>query len=299
MKSAAATFALEGIAQGQNPSSYQVEELHLAAMHFASFALLSPTFFTCGDWAALPAAEQKRCAWASIERFAERAWRRPLDAEERERIETFWRTNLAAGPANEAVALTVAGILQAPAFHFRLERGDAPGRETDALGAGNPPLLFPLGLDARRRAVRGGRGRRTGDAGGRRAAGAPDAGRPEGQPGANRRRHQSRHVRLPVPPAHQLARDCGAAPAARPDQPLPRVAVRSRRAGPSATTWAACACPPRTRRYGPGSGCSDRRPPATRRHQRQHRNSRSHHSRHSRHSGLSLFRHWGDLLGIA
>ena len=77
MKSAAATFALEGIAQGQNPSSYQVEELHLAAMHFASFALLSPTFFTCGDWAALPVAEQKRCAWASIERFAERAWRRP------------------------------------------------------------------------------------------------------------------------------------------------------------------------------------------------------------------------------
>ena len=27
----------EGIAQGQSPSSYQVEELHLAAMHFASF----------------------------------------------------------------------------------------------------------------------------------------------------------------------------------------------------------------------------------------------------------------------
>ena len=117
----------EGIAQGQNPSSYQVEELHLAAMHFASFALLSPTFFTCGDWAALPAAEQKRCTWASIERFAERAWRRPLEAEERERIETFWRTNLAAGPAGEAVALTVAGVLQAPAFHFRLERDDAAG----------------------------------------------------------------------------------------------------------------------------------------------------------------------------
>ena len=117
----------EGIAQGQSPSSYQVEELHLAAMHFASFALLSPTFFTCGDWTALVSGEQERCARSSIERFAERAWRRPLDTEERERIETFWRTNLAAGPANEAVALTVAGILQAPAFHFRLERNDAAG----------------------------------------------------------------------------------------------------------------------------------------------------------------------------
>ena len=48
----------EGIAQGQNPSSYQVEELHLAAMHFASFALVSPTFFTCADWATLPATDQ-------------------------------------------------------------------------------------------------------------------------------------------------------------------------------------------------------------------------------------------------
>ena len=34
----------EGIAQGQSPSSYQVEELHLAAMHFAAFALESLLF---------------------------------------------------------------------------------------------------------------------------------------------------------------------------------------------------------------------------------------------------------------
>lgn len=120
----------EGIAQGQNPSSYQVEELHLAAMHFASFALLSPTFFDCADRASLPDAEQERCAWSSIERFAEAAWRRPLDAAERERIEQFWHANLAAGPRDEALALTVAGILQAPAFHFRIERGGPEGEPT-------------------------------------------------------------------------------------------------------------------------------------------------------------------------
>ena len=68
----------EGIVQGQNPSSYQVEELHLAAMHFASYALLSPTFFACESWTELPAGEQAECAWASIERFARRAYRRPL-----------------------------------------------------------------------------------------------------------------------------------------------------------------------------------------------------------------------------
>lgn len=126
----------EGIVQGQNPSSYQVEELHLAAMHFASFALKSPTFFACDAWADLPRVERERCARASIERFAERAWRRPLHAGERERLEAFWQANLAAGPPEEAVALTVAGILQAPAFHFRIESSDASGRRS---GSGPPP----------------------------------------------------------------------------------------------------------------------------------------------------------------
>ena len=118
----------EGIVQGQSPSSYQVEELHLAAMHFASFALLSPTFFTCDEWAALPADEQEACAWTSIERFTRGAYRRPIPDEERARLESFWQANLAAGPRDVAVALTVAGVLQAPAFHFRVEsKRDATG----------------------------------------------------------------------------------------------------------------------------------------------------------------------------
>ena len=127
----------EGIVQGQNPSSYQVEELHLAAMHFASYALLSPTFFACEGWAELPAAEQAACAGTSIERFARRAYRRPLRAAERERLLDFWQANRGAGPPDEAVALTVAGILQAPAFHFRVEPGSARGRgDGDRAGSG-------------------------------------------------------------------------------------------------------------------------------------------------------------------
>lgn len=117
----------EGIAQGQAPSSYQVEELHLAAMHFASFALVSPTFSACGDWASGTAAAREACAWTSLARFARRAYRRPLDAGELRRLERFWRENAAAGPLDEAVALTVAGVLQTPTFHFRA----APRRETD------------------------------------------------------------------------------------------------------------------------------------------------------------------------
>lgn len=111
----------EGIAQGQSPSSYQVEELHLAAMHFASFVFESPTFFICADWARLPVRQQEACGWTSLERFARRAYRRPLRPDEQKRLAAFWTTNVAAGPVDMAVALTAAGILQAPPFHFRVD----------------------------------------------------------------------------------------------------------------------------------------------------------------------------------
>ena len=130
----------EGIVQGQNPSSYQVEELHLAAMHFGSYALVSPTFFACEAWADLPAAAQADCAWTSIDRFARRAYRRPLGAAERDRLLDFWQANRAAGPLDEAVALTVAGILQSPPFHFRVEPELAAGRgDGDRAGSGADP----------------------------------------------------------------------------------------------------------------------------------------------------------------
>ena len=58
--------------------------------------------------------------------------------------------------------------------------GRCLGPRTDAVGAGDPSLLLSLGFDARRGAVRGGQVRRADHAGGCRAAGAADAGRPQG-----------------------------------------------------------------------------------------------------------------------
>ena len=120
----------EGIVQGQSPSSYQVEELHLAGMHFGSFALLSPTFLTCDGWYSLSSDRQQACAWASLERLAPRVYRRPLTDEEGGRLRNFWLENAAAFPSDEAVAITVAGLLQAPAFHFRLDPSADPTSAT-------------------------------------------------------------------------------------------------------------------------------------------------------------------------
>ena len=113
----------DGMIDGREVSAYRIEELQKAAVHFAGFTLVSPEFFTCDAWAELASSEQAACAQTSLIRFAQRAWRRPLRSAERSRLvsalEDAWRL----GSAEEAVVLTVAGILQSPNFVFRVEVG--------------------------------------------------------------------------------------------------------------------------------------------------------------------------------
>ena len=122
----------EGMVEGQSSSSYQLEELQKAAIHYGAYTLVSPTFFTCSGWRDLEPEPQADCAWQSLARFAQLAWRRPLTTPERNRLQAYWELNLGEGSTEEAVALTAAGILQAPAFLFRVEEGQAvegePGR---------------------------------------------------------------------------------------------------------------------------------------------------------------------------
>jgi hypothetical protein len=122
------------MADGQIPSAYRVEELQKAADHFASYALVSPIFFVCDDWPDLEGSAKEECAWSSLERFAQRAWRRPIRDGERERLRAFFDTNWAAGEPDEAVALTVSGLLQTPAFLFRVESGSGNPRADGAIG---------------------------------------------------------------------------------------------------------------------------------------------------------------------
>ena len=63
------------------------------------------------------------CAWESVLRFAQRAWRRPMDTESRLELESFWSANLEGDSIEEAIGLTLAGILQSPAFLYHLEVG--------------------------------------------------------------------------------------------------------------------------------------------------------------------------------
>ena len=111
----------EGMAEGQVPSPYLIEQFHQAANHFAAYSLVSPIFFTCQKWEELEEEAQRDCAWSSLVRFAQRAWRRPITAEEQSRLEAFWHSLNTEHLLEERIALTVASLLQAPAFLYRLE----------------------------------------------------------------------------------------------------------------------------------------------------------------------------------
>ena len=114
----------EGLDEGQSPSPYSVEEIQKACLYYASYTLVSPTFFSCENWADLAAEEQQTCGWESLVGFAERAWRRPLTTDETSRLKTFWEATWGAGTPDEAIVLTAAAILQSPSFSFRIEEGD-------------------------------------------------------------------------------------------------------------------------------------------------------------------------------
>ena len=114
----------EGISSGQISSPYQAEQIYNAASHFAQYAKVSSSFYACSDFNALNTAEQRTCGWDSIKRFAQRAWRRPMTTDETQRLETFFADNWNSGTPDDAIALTVSGILLSPQFLYRIEQGD-------------------------------------------------------------------------------------------------------------------------------------------------------------------------------
>jgi hypothetical protein len=117
----------EGMADGQVPSPYLIEQIQKASLHFASYTLVSPIFFTCEQWNTLGDQEAERCAWYSILRFVQRAWRRPLSDLETQRLEQLWQHNLKASQIEASIVLSIAAILQSPHFLYKVEHGKEIG----------------------------------------------------------------------------------------------------------------------------------------------------------------------------
>lgn len=134
----------ESMVDGQSPSPYGVEQLQKAAIHFAPWILVSPVFWTCDNLTELGSEDANACGWNSLMRFAQRAWRRPLDSEELSRLKSLYDSLLIELSVEEAAVLTVTGILQAPAFVFRIEKGKRTTETEPSLALSNWELASRL-----------------------------------------------------------------------------------------------------------------------------------------------------------
>ncbi|HCH62135.1 MAG TPA: hypothetical protein DFR83_04975, partial [Deltaproteobacteria bacterium] len=119
----AGVHGFDGMLDGQEPTAYGVEAWQQATLHFAPYALVSSAFWSCDDPSDLSDTDREACAWNSIQRFASRAWRRPIDDEERERLDALWQSQRAVGNIEEAIVISVSAILLSPRFTHRIEAG--------------------------------------------------------------------------------------------------------------------------------------------------------------------------------
>lgn len=123
----------EGMVDGQVSSSYLVERYQDAATHFAPIALVAPFFWTCSDQlddlAEVPQFINEACAWDSVLRFTQRAWRRPITEAEQQRLQAFHNNNVAQWGIADGVILSVEGVLLTPQFLYRIESIHEDGGE--------------------------------------------------------------------------------------------------------------------------------------------------------------------------
>ena len=118
----------EGMTEVQTPSAYLVESYNRAALHYALYLTYAPAFWTCDSPDTLATDAKRACAWDSLERLAARAYRRPLEDAERDRLSRYFQAQLGEYGLLTAIRLTGVAILMSPQFLYRLEDAPPPRR---------------------------------------------------------------------------------------------------------------------------------------------------------------------------
>ena len=108
----------DGLVEGQTASAYQAERLQAAAANFADATPESPLFSLCGDLDGLSPDQASACLHESVLKFAQRAWRRPIGAAERQRLLGFVDEATARHGHEAAAILAVQAIFQSPQFLY-------------------------------------------------------------------------------------------------------------------------------------------------------------------------------------
>ena len=130
----------EGYSEGQVSSAYLIEQYQAAAAHFSAVATDAPLFWTCDNPGSATDASAIACGESSVLRLAQRAWRRPMEADEVERRTAFYRSNVAQWGLSDGIVLTVQGVMMTPQFLYRVEttepdKKSASGKKPEQLSA--------------------------------------------------------------------------------------------------------------------------------------------------------------------
>jgi hypothetical protein len=118
-------------ANGQTASPALIEAYGADARAVADVVVANRTkLLPCNPTAA---AQEAACGDQWISAFVPRAYRRPISAEEKSRLVTFFEASRASYDFSTAVGLVVQAVLQAPQFLYRVELGGTPKNGTAAL----------------------------------------------------------------------------------------------------------------------------------------------------------------------
>jgi hypothetical protein len=121
---------LLGFSAGLEVSPVLVEQYRTAAENLAKTAVSDvPGLLGCTP----EATGSDPCANGFIDRFGQRAYRRPLDADEKTGLTSLYESSRDLYGANVAVELVLQAILQSPQFLYRVEFGESVGSGTEGV----------------------------------------------------------------------------------------------------------------------------------------------------------------------
>ncbi len=126
---------------GQATTPAEIEQFLAAAEQVARGAIANLATLAGCDPAAIG---DDACALAFIDRFASRAYRRPLAADQKMRLKTVFDQGRRGGTFADGVRLVVEAVMQSPFFLYRLEFGEAPVAGAPRVALSGPELAARL-----------------------------------------------------------------------------------------------------------------------------------------------------------
>lgn len=110
--------------EGQNPSDPLIEQFELGAQSAAAAVVQNLASLKLQGCGGSGEAAEASCAAAFLDSFGVRAFRRPLQEDEKQRFLAFFTKSKAAFGFNKALELTTTVLLSSPQFLYKLEFGE-------------------------------------------------------------------------------------------------------------------------------------------------------------------------------